>query len=155
MASSSTASIQQTCPLPVLSHTASAILYLPSMPYLFPINSFTLPSHPLYILPLPYLCSLAVLFLTYMYVPPLPPHLYHQYTCSYPYFIIMHTFTALFPLFPPTLPPSPPTLFTHMHTPTHTCTRTIFSPPHTPSHTPPSPTLSLMYLSSRDCSYGR
>ena len=89
------------CPLPVLSHTASAILYLPSMPYLFPINSFTLPSHPLYILPLPNLCSLAVLFLTYMYVPPLPPHLYHQYTCSYPYFI--NTLTPTSSLLPPSL----------------------------------------------------
>ena len=91
------------CPLPVLSHTASAILYLPSMPYLFPINPFTLPSHPLYILPLPNLCSLAVLFLTYMYVPPSPSPVSPIYI-TYSYLIIILIRTCTHTFFPP---PSP------------------------------------------------
>jgi len=53
------------------------------VPYTLCLSFLTSYVLPLSILPPPNLCISAVLFLTYMYAPPLPPHLYHQYICSY------------------------------------------------------------------------
>ena len=141
------------------------------------INSLTLPPHPLslYIytvppsspplhspspLPMQSCCALSHIHVI-MYVPPLPPHLY---ICISIPTLSLYSPSPLLSFPPSILPPLPPPLdllppyshtCTHPKIHVHTHFSSPFPPPHPPSHTPPSPTLSLMYLSSRDCSYGR